>query len=594
MALTYRREIDGLRAVAVSAVVLFHAGLPVPAGFVGVDIFFVISGYLITALLLREQATTGRIDLADFYARRVRRIFPAAAVVILAVLATVPLLPETARLAVVESAAAAALFVANVYFDVTTSGYFNGDSDQFPLLHLWSLSVEEQFYLVWPVLLIGLLWLRVRLLPALAGLALVSFVLAEWLMNGAPTSAFYQMPARFWELAAGGLIAAMPVRPMPRWMPWAGLTVTIAACAFPTPMFPAHGALPAVAGAAMILAAIHGGGHNPILASRPMVGIGLISYSLYLWHWPLLAIERLLRVGVTPLDVRLILVGVSVLLAVGTYRYIETPLRRPWRLNSLRTVTVGFAAMAVLSCAAWGWRSAQEPRERLAAYPKHCHPLKAGKTVQAEPSRCVTTEPKVVLWGDSFARAWTPLAAEVSTRLNMRLVTWARDGCPAIVGDMTLRAKLEGVNCGKWNAEAIAYLKANSADTLIIAVRWQNFMPQHRDDLQRTVATVAPYVRRILIVGPTPHLQDVPAECAALGSDCSLDREVFEADARASREALATITDPKVTLIDPATWLCTETACPGIRGGKHLYSDRFHVSEFTAAQYGKRVAEVWN
>ena len=211
----YRSEIDGLRAIAVSSVVLYHAGVG-GAGYVGVDIFFVISGYLITRILTAEHAAAGRIDMLAFYARRVRRILPALVLVVLAtVLASCIVLPPYDELrAAASSATAALLFVANLYFEFSTGGYFDPATDRLPLLHLWSLGVEEQFYLLWPLVLALVLRLSARqagvCVCLLAGLSLLG---AELLLHlGYTDAAFYQMPARFWELAAGGAIALWPRR----------------------------------------------------------------------------------------------------------------------------------------------------------------------------------------------------------------------------------------------------------------------------------------------------------------------------------------------------------------------------------------------
>jgi peptidoglycan/LPS O-acetylase OafA/YrhL len=353
MHLSYRREIDGLRAIAVAAVVAYHAGLG-GAGYVGVDIFFVISGYLITALLLRELATSGRVDLWQFYARRVRRIFPAAVVVITVVLCLAYLLlPVDETRQVARSAAAAAMFVANLYFQVQTGGYWGADATQMPLLHLWSLSVEEQFYLAWPALLV--LVPRARLGTVLAMLALVSFLLAEWMLQSRPEAAFYQVSARAWELAAGALVATLPSRRLPHAFGWVALAALLGACVVRFEHFPGAGAMPAVAASAMLLAVIHGGGTNWLLASRPFVALGLVSYSFYLWHWPLLAIDRLSRVGPSPLSVRLELVGVALLLAIVSYFCVERPVRK-FRAPSRRTVGVGFTVMVALGCGAWTWQ----------------------------------------------------------------------------------------------------------------------------------------------------------------------------------------------------------------------------------------------
>jgi peptidoglycan/LPS O-acetylase OafA/YrhL len=296
-----------------------------------VDVFFVISGYLISRLLYWEWMASGRIDLLAFYARRIRRILPAMAVVVLITVgASMFLLPSIGEQRnVAQSASASLLFAANFYFQNVTGGYFDSGSDRLPLLHLWSLAVEEQFYFVWPLGLILLLrfWPKHRL-RAITVLAVVSLLMAEWLIFSNPNAAFYQMAGRFWELAVGGLIAMRPPDQLPdgRAHAFAGLVLVLIALFIPTAHFPGVGSLPAVIGAAFLLHAVHGsnqlGKAGALLTARPMVFIGLISYSLYLWHWPLLAFERATRVAVSPASARTAVVVSAVLLAWLSYRYV--------------------------------------------------------------------------------------------------------------------------------------------------------------------------------------------------------------------------------------------------------------------------------
>jgi peptidoglycan/LPS O-acetylase OafA/YrhL len=306
----HRPEIDGLRAIAVTAVVLFHVEI-MRAGYLGVDVFFVISGYLITGLLLEG------IDIRTFYARRVRRIVPAVTVLIMTVAVASPFVYSgEALLRAEQSAAASSLFAANIYFQ-----HFGNGGSNAPLIHLWTLGVEEQFYLAWPLLL--LLIPRRRLTSSLIALSLGSLALAWWLMRTNPDAAFYQMPARFWEFAAGGIIASLPPMRLPKFVAPTGIGLTIFACAVPLGSLPGPATLPAVIGACIVTAAIHGGSTNTFLASRPMVGLGLVSYSLYLWHWPLVAFY-----GEPDPGRQLILLAIALLLSFLSYRFIETPFRR--------------------------------------------------------------------------------------------------------------------------------------------------------------------------------------------------------------------------------------------------------------------------
>lgn len=585
MGIRYRPEIDGLRAIAVLAVVAYHARLG-GAGFVGVDVFFVISGYLITSLLLREQADTGRIDLLAFYARRVRRIFPAAVLVVLSVLAVARLLlAGEAFVHTANSAGASALFGANFYFQAVTGGYWSADSEQMPLLHLWSLAVEEQFYLLWPALLIFIPRRRVR--PVLIGLAVASLVLAEWLVRTHPTAAFYQMPARFWELAAGGLIATLPQRPMPRWSAAAGVLVTLGACLVPMPTFPGVGALPAVLGAAMVILASHGGTGNALLRSRPMVAVGLISYSLYLWHWPLLAFYRATSIGEGALQVRLALCAAAFVLAFASYRYVEQPFRRA-RFRSGRTVAVGatLSAVVALSACAVGLRASDEqermlPDPRIAAIErdvpsKACH----SSGVDDAPIKC---QPRThtIVWGDSIAWSWLP-----GIRGGSDLT---RDGCPPVLGYGATSSLRGDQLCHAHNA-AVAKLAAG-ADTLILAARW---VSDGDFDLRPTLRALD-QVPRVIVIGPTPEIRDKAAKCVTQGAmdACAQPRAEFDAQAGPILAKLRAQAAPfgNVAVYDMADRFCTAAACPPAKDGTVLYWDQHHISASAARKLFPAPAE---
>lgn len=409
--------------------------------------------------------------------------------------------------------------------------------------------------------------------------------MAELWLRSDPSAAFYQMPARFWELAAGGLIAATPGRGLPSWTIPAGIMLTLVACALPLGHFPGVGALPAVAGATLVIAAVHGGNSNALLASRPMVGVGLISYSLYLWHWPLLAFDRLLRLGPTPLEVRVMLVALAVLLAVASYRYVETPLRRPWA-TSRRTVAAGFGLMAVLACGAWAARPspvivtaenfiarcAYMPMESLDKFPKAaCSP---------------TTGTKLTLWGDSMALAFQPGMA----LLDPKLGTFIRAGCPPAISFSDRRkATVQRDLCTGFQAKVVPLLRG---DTLILAARWQIY-PGIEAEMARTLAKVAPQFRRVLILGPTPSLRDDAPKCLAIGDPlaCAIPRAEFQAltgQILAGLEAAAKPW-PNVTVLDPGAYFCPTDQCTASRDGFPLYSDGFHPSRQAAEGYARQL-----
>lgn len=352
----YRADIDGLRAVAVLAVVLFHAfPKALRGGFVGVDVFFVISGFLISSILFTNLAQE-RFSLAEFYSRRVRRILPALITVLASCLVAgwfVLLAHEYLQLG--RHVAGGSAFISNLLL-WRESGYFDTAAETKPLLHLWSLAIEEQFYLVWPLLL-ALGWQRRWPLPALAGgVAAASFAWGLVLLHQGSTAAFYSPLARFWELMSGGLLAwvvlrrpAWTARPG-HWCSVVGLGLVLAGLALTNRSrdFPGWWALLPVSGAVLLIAAgPHAWVNRRLLSSRAMVAIGLVSYPLYLWHWPLLAFARILTTEPSPL-LRALMVVAAGVLAVLTYRFVETPLRHA---RSPRTVPGLLASLAVVGMA---------------------------------------------------------------------------------------------------------------------------------------------------------------------------------------------------------------------------------------------------
>ncbi len=340
-----RADIEGLRAIAVLLVVFFHASIVgFTGGFVGVDVFFVISGFLITGLMLREIGETGTLSLPSFYARRARRILPAAAVVLLVTVAvSVVLLPPLLVPGAATDAAAAALFVSNVGFAAQATDYFAASQTPSPILHFWSLGVEEQFYLLWPVIVFvvarGALRPGRRVGAIVAAIAVVSFVLALWLTSVNQPWAFFSLPTRAWELGLGALLAVAGTRferipgPAAAVAGWTGIAlIAIAAVAIgeATP-FPGMAALLPTVGAALVIVA---GSRATRFGPARCLGtaiprfFGRISYSLYLWHWPVLVIP-VIALGVPlPLWERLVLIGISIALAAATQRWVEEPIRR--------------------------------------------------------------------------------------------------------------------------------------------------------------------------------------------------------------------------------------------------------------------------
>jgi peptidoglycan/LPS O-acetylase OafA/YrhL len=388
----FRLDIEGLRAVAVLAVVLFHADIPgVGGGFVGVDVFFVISGFLITGLLWREASTTGTVKIARFYGGRARRLLPASAAVgIVIMFGSAALSPVLRARSVIGDGVASALYVSNYRFIREKVDYLAAASPPSPFQHYWSLGVEEQFYLVWPALIIGTSWLirhalrRTRAqtvsserpyLVVLALVAAVSFALSLVFTRTLPPVAFFSLPTRAWELAVGGLVAltAAQWRRLPQ-LPaaiagWAGLGVILLTCTqlgSATP-YPGTAALLPVLSTALVIGAgcaVPAWGVGRVLALSPMRAIGRVSYSWYLWHWPVLVLAPALLGHPLGLAARVTAVLVSCGLAVLTLRFIENPLRSaaPLRGSANRSLALGGAATALAACVGVAlWASVPSP-----------------------------------------------------------------------------------------------------------------------------------------------------------------------------------------------------------------------------------------
>src|ERR1035437_4773784 len=379
----FRPDIEGLRGIAVSLVVLFHAGLlsksatQISGGFIGVDLFFVVSGFLITGLLIRERERNGKISLSRFYARRVRRILPAAVVVLLVTLvAANSLITLVDRPSVMQDGASAALSIANIRFAMTTD-YFN-PVNYSPFLHFWSLGVEEQFYLVWPALMAIVAWKAPRLgaAVALTIVVVVSFVASLMITDSSASTAFYMLPTRAWQLGAGGLVAvaAGSMDRLPRairaaaghllaFAGWGALAALITAAfaidSVATP-YPGMAAIvPTIAGVLLIVSGQERTGPGLLLRLAPVRFLGKISYSLYLWHWPILILGGIWLVG--PLDTMstpqaLVLAALAVPVSAVSWLLVEEPCRRgqiPLPRPS-RVVGIGVAAMLVVALAGSG------------------------------------------------------------------------------------------------------------------------------------------------------------------------------------------------------------------------------------------------
>jgi len=486
----YRADIDGLRAVAVLPVVLFHAGFAAfGGGYIGVDVFFVISGYLITRIIAREVREE-RFSVLNFYERRIRRIFPALAAVVLFFwfAAVFLLLPSTFK-DFSQSAAAVALFGSNLLF-WREAGYFSPAADSKLLLHTWSLSVEEQFYVLFPLIL---LLLRTRsktfLQLVLGALAVASFVSSVLLVNSSPTAAFYFSGSRAWELLLGSLLA-LDVLPRPRGrrtaelLSAAGLGLIVWSVFSYTSFtpFPGWRALPPCLGAALILLA----GESSrtwtanVLSLTPLVWIGKVSYSLYLWHWPLLVAARHWKLEALTRADLLLWLTVSAVDAALSWKFIEQPFRRQSNTFSRKSVfALAGGMMAAGLCTGvfgqltqnWPSRFSAEVLE-LAAF----HDPNPLSPVCPEDAPCLlgtaNVEPDLFIWGDSHARSIAPAVGQIAEREGRAVKIYNRPGCVPVVG---IAREPDTTNCGFAAEDILEQLEREKpGGTVILVGRWSH------------------------------------------------------------------------------------------------------------------------
>jgi len=537
----YRADIDGLRAIAVVAVVIHHA-FPqlLPGGFVGVDIFFVISGYLISTIILRDLES-GRFSFGTFYVRRIKRIFPALLLVLATtmVMGWYRLIPADYE-ELGKHLLGGAAFVSNFVL-WQEAGYFDEASSSKPLLHLWSLAIEEQFYLLWPLALYLLHRWRLSAMRSIAAILLLSFLYGLTLVGQHPTAAFFNPAARVWELMMGALLAAMHLHPAgwrglqgstsparalahgqgSSWVAWAGGLLLVLGFVLVNPQraFPGAWALLPTLGTVLLIAA---GPHSLIsrtlLASKPMIWIGLISYPLYLWHWPLLTFAHL-RAGETPpWFIQLGWVGASVLLAWLTYQWIEKPVRFG-RLNR-RTVTAALC-MAMVGVAAAGTTIHQRGGfdER---YPPSVRELLSRGGLRAvtqgwrlndcmlefeRPASdykdfCIEEKrPLIFLWGDSHAGSLYPgfKALQEGGRYEFGIGERSSAGCPPVLG-----AEARPL-CTSLNDNAIQAIREVRPDVVLLYAIWHH--PSY--DLRNLETTVQELRRagvpRIILLGAVPY-----------------------------------------------------------------------------------------
>lgn len=599
----YRAEIDGLRALAVGGVVAHHTDLGiVPGGFTGVDVFFVISGYLITGIIAGEMAA-GTFSQWRFLERRIRRIVPALAAMlwVTALAGWAILIPED-FLPFSKSLTASALFVSNILFS-GDRGYFDSLDGMLPLLHTWTLGVEEQYYLIFPLVLIAChKWRKQAMLPAVYALGLVSFALALLLSGPWPEGAFFLLPTRFWEFALGAGAALLPLRPAPRGsLAFAGLALIAAGYAMIGPETPAPGAmflLPTIGTVLVILFAAPTNAAGRVLAWRPFVWLGLVSFGTYLWHQPLLVLAQYLWFGPLPLLAVIGLVAASIGLGAASYHLIEQPVRSKRLLGSRKALLlVCAAALAVPSAAGVAghfgllrpatWAEA----ERLGALRPAVHDF---------PEIIPPSGPiPFVLFGDSHAAQYHDAMTE---RFGAGALL-SLSACLAVPGvsDMTAHDPAYQA-CRAMPARLAELVRARQIKTVVWAQIWDRDLfangaltPLPPDKRLRSLeqgmlalADQLPQGTRIVLIGNVPTAWALAEEHGKGPLRCLAYRNITCPDGgpEANRQGIAinaqlrdlAARDPRFAYVDAAATLCRQGRCLVMQDGRLNYWDTHHLT----------------
>jgi peptidoglycan/LPS O-acetylase OafA/YrhL len=632
----YRADIDGLRAVAVLLVVLFHVGLgPFGGGFVGVDVFFVISGFLISSII-RRDLVLGTFSYRTFYRRRILRLMPALFLVtfVTAAVACIFLLPAP-LMSFARSLVALDFSVSNIFFWRENGGYFEGDVQQVPLLHTWSLAVEEQYYLIWPmVLIVGYRLLRPRQLFSASVVLLVLLVfLSEWVSRRTFGAAYYLLPTRMFELMIGSLLALewqrMPRLPgsVANLISVAGIVAIVGSSLWlnENDRFPGFNALyPTVGTAFLIFTGRTGAIVNRVLATRPFVFVGLISYSLYLWHWPIIVFCRQAGIQITR-PVAVAIVAFAVVLAWLSWKFIELRFRRQavkdfWPVARTFFITPALVALVVagllLATRGMPQRFDQDVlamSAALTAEPRklrgECHAVT--RDSDRDPSASCrfgdqsAVTPRVFLIGDSFANHFTGFLDELLRGTGLGGMDYTLDACLPVFDLAWGNSTYMGERCQARNERAKSYISGHSPRYVVLAGNWpgpdeQNLVQnadgstltsaQFRERFQQALDGT---IRFISTQGSIPVV--LMRNVGSFSSpNCPITQRLFNSSLQCnsdSSKALerisymrAVVVDlqrrySNLLIIDPNGLLCDTNACQVTLRGIPIYLDEGHLND---------------
>lgn len=642
----FRVDIQGLRGIAVLLVVLYHLDVHwLSGGYIGVDIFFVISGYLITGHLI-ESLDSGRFSFLDFYARRVRRIIPASLFVLfITTVISCLLMPPLLLPKILKESIATALYIPNIFYAHQHTDYL-AETTLSPLLHYWSLGVEEQFYFIWPLLLFAC-W-RYRgdkknyLFLIMSGVILLSFLANLYLTTASQSWAFFLVFTRAWELGAGGLLAfalkknlfsirdsSSRIAALSGWM---GVAL-LGYCAVvynENTVFPGSAAALPVAGAMLMLFAGATSGSssllNKLMVNRPLQYLGMISYSLYLWHWPVIIFTEEVWPDFSGVYFVAVLFVVSCVLADMTYRWIEGPFRhsssrfyfpaKPALAVSMAgsVFIVALAGVYGYQIKSWPLYSEQIAREYqpranpeftdfvpknllpdlrnasdsvAVVYSDGCHDDLF--TVEARGCKYGDTNASktYVLFGDSHAAQWFPALEKYSAEHGIRLITFTKSACPGIDAPILLQG-VEYISCHEWRKKAVEKINQIKPDVVILSnfqgskerIVASDPLREWGEGLER-MFDVLPESAQIIVIGDTPSFARTPALC--------LSKNLLDADqcgqpkARTLDSGLANVEEQvaiknKKHYITMNDYLCSEKNCGPIIDNVLVYRDQHHIT----------------
>ena len=593
-----RRDIQALRGLAIVSVLFYHLEFSqVKGGFLGVDIFFVISGFVITARLDRGDGAIGK-EIVAFYQKRLKRILPASlAVVILTAVASIYFISPLQLKSVAHDALNSSLFSANIGFLFQQSDYLAATSNASPFLHYWSLGVEEQFYLIWPLAFFFFFKKKKKWIP---GFFLLSLIFALWLTGVNSLNSFYLPFSRFWEFLAGATIATIaPAQLSARSRKVLGSLGWIAMVASIF-LLSTHNATPGVTtvipvlGAALVIWSAW-----EFRRYSPLVWLGDISFSLYLVHWPIIVF--LYSQGVRPGIMKQILVlSLSLLIAVLSYKFIENP----FRFNKKLSLSIPRWALVVAIIAGGSFTGVNVAASQAslnlknviidtsspAIYANGCH---LDFNIDWPKGDCafgdLTSSTTIVLAGDSHAAQWFPVLEQLATEHHWKLIARTKSSCPALILE-TLRFGAPDKSCGKWQQLLVVEINKIQPAMLFIANYSQNryglvnnasdYTSAWNNGLTNFVSALTIDHSKIVLFGDTPRPTANIPECLTLKANANKRTacDFVNLLTSTSMSAPTLATQLHIYFLNPVPWFCTTTKCPAISGGVNVYRDGSHLS----------------